>query len=40
MADTSCGTGGFFLGYYDYLTTHHRLDREQKEFLKYRTFKG
>ncbi len=40
MADTSCGTGGFFLGYYDYLTTHHRPDREQKEFLKYRTFKG
>jgi type I restriction enzyme M protein len=40
MADPACGTGGFFLAYHDYLNRAHRLDRPQKEFLKYETFSG
>ena len=38
--DPSCGTGGFFLAAYDYITEHHELDREQKAFLKNSTFFG
>jgi type I restriction enzyme M protein len=38
--DPACGTGGFFLAAYDYITAHHSLDREQKAFLKNRTFSG
>ena len=42
IADPSCGTGGFFLAAYDYLTNpeNHRMDREEKDFLKFRTFHG
>ncbi len=40
MADPACGTGGFFLAYYDYMTKTHKLDKAQKEFLKYKTFLG
>lgn len=40
IADPACGTGGFFLGEYDFLVTHHKLDKEQKRFLKYHTFYG
>ncbi|MBN1129059.1 MAG: SAM-dependent DNA methyltransferase [Chitinispirillaceae bacterium] len=40
MADPACGTGGFFLAYYDYLAKTHKLNKDQKEFLKYRTFTG
>ncbi|TDQ40149.1 HsdM family class I SAM-dependent methyltransferase [Thiopseudomonas denitrificans] len=39
IADPACGTGGFFLAAYDYLTAQ-RLDREQKLFLKNSTFYG
>ncbi len=35
-----CGTGGFFLAAYDFLTSHHRLDRDQSRFLKNKTFGG
>jgi len=38
--DPSCGTGGFFLAAYDYITSHHDLNREQKTFLKNSTFSG
>ena len=38
--DPSCGTGGFFLAAYDYITSHHPLNREQKAFLKNNTFSG
>jgi type I restriction enzyme M protein len=38
--DPSCGTGGFFLAAYDYITSHHQLDRDQKHFLKNKTFSG
>jgi type I restriction enzyme M protein len=38
--DPSCGTGGFFLAAYDYITAKHKLDKEQKAFLKNETFSG
>ncbi|PWN06867.1 HsdM family class I SAM-dependent methyltransferase [Rhodohalobacter mucosus] len=40
IADPAAGTGGFFLAAYDYLLDNYDLDRDQKEFLKYHTFKG
>src|SRR5690606_6085971 len=40
VIDPSCGTGGFFLAAYDYIIENHQLDREQKEFLKNKTFYG
>ena len=39
IADPACGTGGFFLGAYDYLS-RGALNREQKKFLKNATFSG
>ena len=32
--------GGFFLASHDYISTNYKLDKEEKEFLKYNTFKG
>jgi type I restriction enzyme M protein len=40
IADPACGTGGFFLGAYDFLSEHYSLDNDQKEFLRFKTFKG
>ena len=42
VADPACGTGGFFLAVYDFLTDpkNYTLDIGQKEFLKYDTFFG
>jgi len=40
IMDPSCGTGGFFLAAYDYITENNALDRDQKEFLKTKTFYG
>lgn len=40
IADPACGTGGFFLAAYDYLVDHHQLDKDDKQFLKYKTFFG
>lgn len=42
IADPACGTGGFFLAAYDFLShpDHYRLDKEQKQFLKHHTFYG
>jgi len=40
IADPAAGTGGFFLASYDFLLENHDLDKEQKEYLKYHTFKG
>jgi type I restriction enzyme M protein len=38
--DPSCGTGGFYLAAYDYITATHKLDKDQKKFLKDGTFSG
>ena len=41
IADPACGTGGFFLGAYHWLTRPGtNLDRRQQEFLRYQTFHG
>ena len=42
IADPACGTGGFFLAAYDFITNpdNFTLDKEQKEFLKHKTFHG
>lgn len=40
IIDPACGTGGFFLAAYDYITKNHELNRDQKEFLKTKTFYG
>jgi type I restriction enzyme M protein len=39
IADPACGTGGFFLSSYDHLSKRD-LNRNEKEFLKFKTFKG
>ncbi len=38
IADSVCGTGGFFLAAYDYIADNYSLDKEQKKFLKYHAF--
>ncbi len=40
IADPACGTGGFFLAAYDWIVENHQLNREEKEFLKNKTFHG
>ena len=40
IADPACGTGGFFLSAYDYLVENNQLDKDQKTFLKHKTFHG
>jgi len=42
IADPACGTGGFFLASYDFISNlnNYRLNQEQKEFLKFNTFRG
>ncbi|MCO6485052.1 MAG: SAM-dependent DNA methyltransferase [Saprospiraceae bacterium] len=39
IADPACGTGGFFLGAYDFLASQD-LDKSEREFLKSNTFFG
>jgi len=41
--DPSCGTGGFFLGSIDYLTTKYKKElqnEDEKNFFQFKTFKG
>ncbi|MCF8278272.1 MAG: type I restriction-modification system subunit M [Flavobacteriales bacterium] len=40
IADPACGTGGFFLAAYDHIVDNNRLDKEEKAFLKNKTFYG
>lgn len=40
ISDPACGTGGFFLASYDYITNNYQLDKDQKEFLRSKTFQG
>jgi type I restriction enzyme M protein len=40
IADPACGTGGFFLAAYDLIVDQNKLDQEEKEFLKNKTFFG
>ena len=40
ICDPACGTGGFFLAAHKYLSEGYKLDKEQKKFLRFNTFKG
>jgi type I restriction enzyme M protein len=40
ICDPACGTGGFLLLAYDYISKNYQLDVEQKRFLKFNAFKG
>jgi type I restriction enzyme M protein len=42
IADPACGTGGFFLAAYDFITNpnNYKLDKAQKAFLKHMAFHG
>jgi type I restriction enzyme M protein len=42
IADPACGTGGFFLACYDFITNpeNFQLDKKQKAFLKHDAFHG
>jgi len=40
ITDPACGTGGFFLAAYDFIIANNKLDREEKAFLKNKTFFG
>ncbi|MFH7325266.1 N-6 DNA methylase [Desulfurivibrio sp. C05AmB] len=42
IADPACGTGGFFLAAYDFISNpaNYKLDKAQKLFLKHETFYG
>jgi type I restriction enzyme M protein len=43
IADPACGTGGFFLAVYNFLSNKSvggGLDKAEKEFLKFKTFRG
>lgn len=40
ICDPACGTGGFILMAHDFISKNYQLDKEQKKFLKFETFKG
>jgi type I restriction enzyme M protein len=40
IADPACGTGGFFLAAHDFISNTCPIDRDQKRFLRFNTFKG
>jgi type I restriction enzyme M protein len=38
--DPACGTGGFLLAAYDYVSQHHELDKTQKVTLRHKALSG
>lgn len=40
ICDPACGTGGFFLAGHNFISHHYQMDRDQKQFLRFGTFKG
>lgn len=40
ICDPACGTGGFFLASHDFISANYKLDKDEKRFLKNKTFKG
>ena len=40
ICDPACGTGGFFLAAHNYISQNYNLTRDQKEFLRFKTFTG
>lgn len=40
ICDPACGTGGFLLAAYEYISRHHRLNPDQKKHLKHKALRG
>lgn len=40
VCDPACGTGGFLLAAYDYIAQQGKLDRDQKNHLRYEALRG
>ena len=40
ICDPACGTGGFMLAALDYISRHHRLDRDQLHHLRHQALRG
>ena len=40
ICDPACGTGGFFLAAHDSISRGSKLDKSEKEFLRFKAFKG
>mgnify|MGYP001481684895 FL=1 len=40
ICDPACGTGGFLLAAYDYVSKHHKLNPDQKRHLKHDALRG
>lgn len=40
IADPACGTGGFLLSAHNYVATRYKLDKKQKEHLRYDALRG
>jgi len=40
VCDPACGTGGFLLSAYNYITGHYELNRDEKKHLKYDALRG
>lgn len=40
LCDPACGTGGFLLAAYEWITARHLLDPDQKRHLRYESLKG
>ncbi|MFH1112713.1 MAG: class I SAM-dependent DNA methyltransferase [Pseudomonadota bacterium] len=40
ICDPACGTGGFLLAAHEYVVKHHKLDKDQKRFLREEAFRG
>ena len=40
IADPACGMGGFFILAHDFISKNFDLDKEEKRFLKFDTFRG
>ena len=40
IIDPACGTGGFLISVHNYIAKHYKLDKEQKQHLRYHALKG
>jgi len=40
IMDPACGTGGFLISAHNYIAQNYRLDKEQKNHLRYNALKG
>jgi type I restriction enzyme M protein len=40
IIDPACGTGGFLISAHNYIPKHYKIDKEQKQHLRYHALKG